>query len=286
MLVTGLMISKFFMDATRRPAEHVLGAFGATLPMIHMLGGQGTTWLAKDVVLKPLDMAPEALHWQADVLRPLLGREDLRLAAPLMAKDGSLIVDGWTAWNRLEGTSDQPGKWDEIIRAGVRFCELMQHVPRPSFLNSRQDTWAAADRIAWGEQAPESVLHVRFVSRLLDALKVQEQVEEPSQIVHGDLTGNVLFSANEGPAVIDISPYWRPRSYGTAIVLVDALTWEDAPLDWAHGYLGGVVEQQAFIRALLFRILSDYLRNPSEPICVGYERPVELICRLIAFNDM
>lgn len=274
------------MAKTRRPDDFVLTAFGASLPVHCMPGGQGTTWLARNMVLKPLDMTSEALHWQADILRPLTGREDLRLAAPRTADNGSLVINGWTAWDRLEGTSEHSGKWDEIIDTGVRFCELTQRVPRPSFLDSRQDPWAVADRIAWGEQSPESLLHVRFVSKLSDALKIREQVEESSQVVHGDLTGNVLFSPNLAPAVIDISPYWRPRSYATAIVVADALTWEEAPLDWARGYLGDVVQQQAFIRALLFRILSDYLRNPSEPISVGYERSVDLICQLIASSHL
>lgn len=136
-----------------------------------------------------------------------------------------------------------------------------------------------------GEQSAAFVLHVCFVPMLLEALMARPHVQEPSQLVHGDLTGNVLFSPGKPPAVIDISPYWRTRSYARAIVLIDALTWEEAPLDWARGHLLDVGQWQAFIRALLFRILSDYLRNPTEPISNGYERSVELVCRLIRSSN-
>lgn len=271
-----------------RPQSHILTAFGASLPVDHISSGQGTTWLARNMVLKPLDMTAEQLYWQAEIVKLLIATGEalvLRLAAPLPAKDGTLIVDGWTAWDRLDGTSEHIERWDDIIAAGNRFCELTQHIPRPSFLDARQDPWAVADRIAWGEQSAESVMHVRFVPTLLKALASRLPVHELSQLIHGDLTGNVLFSPDKAPAVIDISPYWRPPSYATAVVLVDALTWEDAPLDWARGYLVNMVQLQAFIRALLFRILSDYLRNPTEPIFIGYERSVELVYQRLATSS-
>ena len=31
-----------------------------------------------------------------------------------------------------------------------------------------------------------------------------------SQLIHGDLTENILFAEGLSPAVIDFSPYWRP----------------------------------------------------------------------------
>ncbi len=48
------------------------------------------------------------------------------------------------------------------------------------------------------------------------------------QIMHADLRGNILFSATLPPAVIDISPFWRPPEYAEGIVVADALCWHDA----------------------------------------------------------
>ena len=53
----------------------------------------------------------------------------------------------------------------------------------------------------------------------------------PHQLVHGDLLGNVLYDDSLPPAVIDVSPAWRPARYADAIVVIDALGWSDASPD-------------------------------------------------------
>src|SRR5262249_56889787 len=94
------------------------------------------------------------------------------------------IVDGWPAAPCREG-AHEPGRWLDIIAVGERLHAALAGVPRPdALLNARDDAWTTGDRVAWGEQPYEAV------ADLLDAL---EPVDDPSQLVHGDLTGNVLF---------------------------------------------------------------------------------------------
>ena len=69
--------------------------------------------------------------------------------------------------------------------------------------------------------------------------------------MHADLTGNVLFSPRLPPAVIDISPLWRPPAYAEGVVVADALCW--------HGAQASLLDQAgvsvpAVARALLFRM--------------------------------
>jgi hypothetical protein len=71
--------------------------------------------------------------------------------------------------------------------------------------------------------------------------------------VHCDLTGNVLFANGLAPAIIDISPYWRPPAYAEGVVVADALCWHDAQASLADD-LG--VPRSAVARALLFRLLT------------------------------
>lgn len=52
--------------------------------------------------------------------------------------------------------------------------------------------------------------------------------QDAAQLIHGDLTGNVLFAADEAPAVIDFSPYWRPPVFAEAVVVADGLLWFQA----------------------------------------------------------
>ena len=259
------------------PPDRVLTAFAADATPQPIDGGRGTAWRAGDLVLKPLDMSDVALRWQAEVLTPLSGRSDLRIAAPVRASHGRLSVDGWTAWPRLEGAC-VVGSWDRILRAGTLFSTLTSTIPRPSFLDTTIGPWAEADRIAWGERSPGPVRGARFVPELLG---LRRPLLARAQLMHGDLTGNVLFAEGKAPAVIDISPYWRPPAYATGIVLVDVLTWEHASVEWAAAHLGDTTSRQAFVRALLFRVVTDRLARPEEPIADAYEPAVGLARRLL-----
>ena len=227
------------------------GAAGEPQPL------DGVAWRAGEIVLKPLDMGEAALRWQAAVLRDLAVRE-LRVAAPLRARDDELVVDGWTAWPFLPGA--HAPRWAEIVAAGERLHRALAGVPRPEFLDARDDPWARADRVAW-EELPAAGPVAPEVERLLDA---RRPVTATSQLVHGDLSGNVLFAAGMPPAVIDLSPYWRPPAYAAAIVAVDAVLWHGAELDLLDG-----ANPQLLVRALLFRLLAA--REPTA--LLGAARP-------------
>ena len=107
-----------------------------------------------------------------------------------------------------------------MIAAGERFHAALEGVPRPSLFDARTDHWAIGDRVAWGELPAATFAHVKHLPRLVAALR---PVDAPSQLVHGDLTGNVLFADGLPPAVIDFSPYWRPTAFASAVVVGDAL---------------------------------------------------------------
>ena len=107
-----------------------------------------------------------------------------------------------------------------------------------------------------------------------------------SQLIHGDLGSNVLFDDQLPPAVIDFSPRWRPPAFASAIVVADALVWEDADesvLD-AVGHIENF--SQYLVRALIFRAVTDRLFHPDKPIrpddADPYLPAVALACRLAA----
>lgn len=118
---------------------------------------------------------------------------------------------------------------------------------------------------------------MRFVPELADVAarlqaRLQGQPDSPDepQLVHGDLTGNVLFAAGLPPAVIDISPYWRPPSYAEGVVVADALCYHGADAT-ALPMLG--VPVMAVARALLFRVATTNVFASSET--VGIDLPDE-----------
>lgn len=106
-------------------------------------------------------------------------------------------------------------------------------------IDPRTNPWETGDRVAWGERRYDGID---------DLLAALEPVDALPQLIHGDLTGNVLFHDELPPAIIDFAPYWRPTEYATAIVVTDAVLWEGAPEDLLRS-----VHPQYLLRALIYR---------------------------------
>ena len=242
----------------RHPPLAVLRAFGVgDIPARRLAGGQGTAWVAGDVVLKP---GGGPVHeWLATALAEVVP-EGFRLAPPLSTRDGQWVCDGWVAWRRLEGADPDLSTSSAcvaVIEAGRAFHRAVAHLPRPACIDERTDWWALADRAAWGERT------VAGVPEFADALRRLKAGFRPlgkPQVVHGDLTTNVIFAPGLAPAVLDISPYWRPTEYAEGIVLADSLCWHDAPADVVE--LSGV-SVGAVARGLVFRMSTTTERMAS-----------------------
>jgi uncharacterized protein (TIGR02569 family) len=235
------------------PPQHVLAAFGVEDPT-PLAGGRGRAWRAGELVLKPLDWKPEELRYQAEILGGV-AEDGFRVAPPM-----SEIVDGWAATPYLEG-AHEAGRWLEIIAAGERFHAALAAVPRPdALLAARRDPWSTGDRVAFGEQPYEPAA---------DLLAVLEPVDEPSQLVHGDLTGNVLFHPTLPPAIIDFAPYWRPTAFASAVAVADALCWEGAP-----PALADAVSTSYLVRALVFRGVTSMEFGGDGAVELGLARTI------------
>lgn len=226
----------------------MLGAFAATgLPRL-LAGGQGTSWAVDDLVLKP---GGGPVHdWMAVTLRDI-SPVGFRLATPVRTLHGTWCFEGWVATRWVDGVVPdytRQSTWMRIIDAGRAFHRAVGHLRRPDCLDARTDPWAVADRVAWGELDVRSPPELeRLVHRLQRAV---EPLGAP-QIVHGDLAGNVVLSPTLPPAVLDVSPYWRPAEYAEGIVVADALLWHGAHAS-LHELVG--VSVPAVARGLLFRI--------------------------------
>jgi hypothetical protein len=98
---------------------------------------------------------------------------------------------------------------------------------------------------------------MRFVPEFAGVADRLRGLPEPPgqpQLVHCDLTGNVLLAPGLPPAIIDISPYWRPTSYAEGVVIADVLSYHSADGE-ALSTLG--VPLTAVARALLFRVATS-----------------------------
>lgn len=274
-----------------QPGPHVLRAFGVhDRPLERLGGGRGRTWRAGDVVLRPSGDRLEA-RWRSATLARLDHTAGFRTPRPVAATSGDWVVDaraaaagdaagagagtgvstgddGWEAWRWVDGRTD-PTRVDDVIAAGAAFHRAIAHLPRPDFLDHRDEPWSRADRMAWGGTAlPDDPTLDRLAATF-------RPVTSPSQLVHGDLLGNVLFTPGEPPTVFDWAPYWRPAGLGAAIAAVDAVCWHGVAVG-RLGVLGtGVPEwPQLLVRALAFRIATLHLLDAWDADQTARHRPV------------
>ena len=257
--------------------EEVLAAFGlaGTVPM-RLSGGQGTAWRAGHVVLKPADSL-RAGRWFAEVYDALTG-PGFRVPRPVRALTGDWLTGdwltgdwvalGWTAYQWVSGTAaDWSGvspRWPAMVTVSRALHAALAGVPVPAWRATEENPWTIGDEVAWGERDPDPLLGPAAgplagqVRRLLAALR---PVDLPSQLIHADLGGNVLFDDGLPPAVIDFSPLERPAGLPIAVAAVDALMWRGASPAMLE-YLAGEPElDQLLPRALAYRLVTEIVRH-------------------------
>lgn len=134
-------------------------------------------------------------------------------------------MDGWCAQEVVEGDHPKEGRWEEVLATCDRFHEAVAHFARPEFMDdgSEPNAWAIGDLVAWEEM--DAPIPDDYLTQLLD---MRRPINARAQFVHGDFTENVLFADGLLPAVIDISPYWRPVGFAHAVVVADAVCWRNA----------------------------------------------------------
>ncbi|HKE65129.1 MAG TPA: TIGR02569 family protein [Micromonosporaceae bacterium] len=244
------------------PPPRVRRAFGATGPPRLLDGGERRTWRCGDVICKPVGDVAESV-WRAAILDALPESRLIRVARPVRADDGAWTYDGWEAWRPLDGVPD-PRRLADVRWAGTEFHALVATVPRPVFLDTRDNRWTYGDRVAFADaDVPDRGPWADPLRRLATA---RQPLPLPNQPVHGDLLGNVLFAPGAAPAIIDWAVYFRPAVWADAVAVVDAVVWHDARLAaLAPADVEPDVWRQALIRALMYRMATNVAR--------GHERP-------------
>jgi len=291
------------------PSQSVLDAFGIQHPLQPLPGGRGLCFLSGDTVLRPVD-GTTGEEWLCNLLLKLnsLSNPNYRIARPLLKGNTSLppssnqfIASGWTASSFLPGKDGPKNRWGHLFNASRAFHRDLRELVQepPAFISSRTNRWAQADRITWEEQrledAPEvnhKVLEIisEYLARL-EALK--EPLSEDSmvcQLIHGDLTGNVLFDVNDqglSPAIIDLSLYWRPVEYAEAIVVADGLVCYGEGAELIQLFGTDRFRLQILIRALYWRILTFAIQSnlpwlEAHLTGMDFEKAVKMVSESLA----
>lgn len=241
------------------PPGTVVRAFGVSRDPEALEGGEGGSWRAGDLVFKAAPAVDE-WSWLGEHLSTV--REDgFRLALPVPALDGRWVVDQWCAQTWLAGSHQGGDRWIDVLTLCERFHRASAHLPRPPFIEDRTHAWAIGDRVAWEEAelpSPDP-----WLERLI---ALRRPISLPSQLIHGDLTDNVLFDDELAPAIIDPTPYWRPAGFARAIVVHDAVHWGTAdpePLIAATAHIEEF--PQLFVRAAIYRMATSIVMGSGDP---------------------
>ena len=235
------------------PPDDVVAAFGADGSALRRLaGGQERTWTDGQIVLKPVDN-PVEHTWVCDVFDAWPEDAGVRVPRGLRSPDGSWVYHGWAAHGFVPGRSARMTWEPELIRsAGEAFHRQTAALDRPGFLDERTDAWSEGDRVAWEDADPVAAdVTLEQIHRLRAAFA---PVEGASQVIHGDLGGNVLVSDDGGPVVIDWPPYFRPPGFALAVAVGDAVRWEDVPVWFIDAWRDVPDWYQLLARALVYRL--------------------------------
>jgi uncharacterized protein (TIGR02569 family) len=183
--------------------------------------------------------------------------DGFRLSRPMRSDCGRWVEDGWCAWTYAPG-EHAADRWPEIMRTGTRFNRILRAKPCPSHLSRRRHPWTIGDLLAFGEDTADVPEPMRSLIAKLQSHLRPLQHHEP-QLIHGDLTGNVLFHDPEPPLIIDFTPFYRPAGYATAIVAIDAMVWHGADRLLMEHVEPAADRHQLLARAAIFRMVSGAL---------------------------
>ena len=235
--------------------------------------------------------------WSAKV-RETLFVDGVRLGRPVRSTDGRFVVAGWRADTFVAGTPEP--RHDEVVSSAVRLHEATAKLERPRFLTqppvapwSDVDVFIAADRAAWEDRplqslpagaqvSPGSADGQRSIDLINQLAGLRKPTKSPSQLVHGDLYGTVLFAGTAAPGITDITPYWRPSSWAAGVVVIDALSWGEADEGLLERWTPLPEWPQMLLRALIFRLAVHALHPRSTAAAFpGLARTAALVRQML-----
>lgn len=202
-------------------------AFNAEGVIFPLKGGEGRAWCVGNCVLKPMGVG-EQTNWVCETLNGM-AKNGVRVPHYRKTGRGEWTHGGWACCDWLDGEAVETGAVDDWLRvmgAGVSFQKALATIEKPRWLGKYYTVYTVADLVAWGKKT-------RWIEAFEGLFETLEPMaagseDQPCQLVHGDLSGNVLLHAELEPAVIDFSPYWRPFWMGPGTVAADALLWHSA----------------------------------------------------------
>lgn len=206
------------------PTQLIVESFGSKEKPVLLHGGQCTSYISGNIVLKPVGRA-ESLNWKAELFDNLPEVSGVRFTKFIKSIHNTWIYEGYSAYSFLAGEHVK-GKYKEKLEASREYHELLKNIKKPDFLNIPGGPWSAANKVALSEK--EFDYDPEFLNLYNQIKPHLKPLDTNRQLVHADLSGNFLFDKILSPAIIDFSPVWAPNGFAEGIMLVDVIVWENA----------------------------------------------------------
>ncbi len=242
------------------PDPEIVRAFQCAGAVERLAGGEGRSVRVGSCVLKPVQNAPR-YRWACEVLNRT-PRRGFRISEPRRTGNGAYVCQGWGA------TAYEPGKpirgeWAWKVQTSRSFHAAQNGVTAPP-IPPGDDIWSRAHEMAWQEADLPGGLHPAVIRTITALQSGYRPLRRSPEIIHADLCGNILFHDRLEPCIIDFSPAYGPASYADAILVADAIAWENAPLELLDVLPFSAENRQVLMRAICFRIIVAALHAPAD----------------------
>lgn len=253
------------------PSEEILNSFHLSGEIMPLSGGQNTSVRVSNAVLKPVDDIQHC-EWLLNVIYNI-NPQGYRLSKPIRSKYGTFVSEGW-ACTHFERGQHINGSIEEKLRVSRLFHRDLSSIHFRDFPHT-DNPWAKGHRIAWQiDELPRELPREtqEIINHLLSRVSPKEQYKV--QIVHGDLSGNILFDEALNPLIIDFSPTIAPVEYAEAILVCDCIAWQGSEVSEIDLLPGDPLYKEMMIRAIIFRLAVSAIFSKSDYNKFDYEYQV------------
>jgi uncharacterized protein (TIGR02569 family) len=244
-------------------SEEVLHSFNLNGKIIPLSGGQNTSVRVNNAVLKPVEDVTESYEWLLMVINNIKPK-GYRLSKPIKSSKGTFVSSGWVC-TKFERGEEVKGRIKEKLQVSRLFHYDLSNIKIRDDFSQTANPWVMAHRIAWQKDELPKEIHTKIrkiLNELLQKLRLKEHYN--LQLVHADLSGNILFDDVLDPLIIDFSPTIAPVEYAEAILVCDCIAWQGSMISEIELLPKHTDIKEMIMRAVIFRLAVEAIFSKNK----------------------
>ena len=234
--------------------KKLFNAFGTGEPLI---GGQGSSYKFRNVVIKPV--WDKALYEFVSPIYNSLKQRGYRISKHLKSKNNNFVESGFGATSFEPGFNEKSRLKEKLYISRLFHEDLkktkIKKLPEPN------NPWNLANEIIWNYKEIPKNTNKKYKKYFEEIINKLPKIKDEFQLIHADIGGNILFHKSFDPLIIDFSPVIGPVKYSDSIMICDEIAWDDANIESLF-ILSPFEEYIPYIKyAIAFRIVTAVLHK-------------------------